>query len=55
MEHVSEEMQAEIDKRWSEMPEEWRSLPDDEVTACGMPLGLVHPEIYGPDNKTRPE
>jgi len=37
------------------IPEEWANLPDDETTPCGMPLHLVHPELYDKNNKLRPE
>ena len=30
-----------------------QQLPDDETTACGMPLHLVHPELYDENNKPR--
>ena len=53
MNHIDPEYQAEVDRLWASMPEEWRNLPDDEVTACGMPLGLVHPDIYDENNKPR--
>ncbi|ACP33523.1 hypothetical protein cauri_1930 [Corynebacterium aurimucosum ATCC 700975] len=53
MNHIDPEHQAEVDRLWASMPEEWRNLPDDEVTACGMPLGLVHPDIYDENNKPR--
>lgn len=36
-------------------PEEWKNLPDDQVTACGFPLGLVHPNIYDENNQPRSE
>lgn len=48
---IDPEIQAIVDARWAAMPEEWRNLPDDEVTACGMPLGLVHPDLYDENNQ----
>lgn len=51
--HIDPEIQAIVDARWAAMPEEWRNLPDDEVTACGIPLGLVHPDLYDENNQPR--
>lgn len=44
MEKIDPQHQAEVDRMWQSMPEEWRNLPDDETTACGMPLGIVYPD-----------
>lgn len=50
---IDPEIQAEVDRLWESMPEEWRNLPDGEVTACGMPRGLVYPDLYDENNKPR--
>lgn len=50
---IDPDIQTEIDAQWAAMPEEWRNLPDDEVTACGMPLGLVFPDLYDENNQPR--
>lgn len=34
-------------------PDEWKNLPDDQTSDCGVPLGLVHPEIYDENNQLR--
>lgn len=51
--HIDPEHQAEVDRIWQSMPEEWPNLPDDETTACGMPLGLADPEHYDENNQPR--
>lgn len=40
---IDPEHQAEVDRMWQSMPEEWRNLPDEETTACGIPLNIVYP------------
>lgn len=34
-------------------PEEWKGLPDDQVTPCGYPLGYVYPDLYDENNQPR--
>lgn len=53
MTYVDPEHQKEVDAYWNSLPKEWRDLPDDQTTVCGMPLGLVHPEIYDENNQPR--
>lgn len=38
---IDPQHQAEMDALWESMPEEWRNLPDDEVTACGVPYAVL--------------
>lgn len=35
---------------WHSLPEEWRNLPDDETTACGIPLSIVYPDGVDEDS-----
>ncbi|QNE90269.1 hypothetical protein H0194_04630 [Corynebacterium incognita] len=53
MKKSREQMAAEYEARWAAIDAEWDGLPDDETTACGMPLGVVHPELYDENNQLR--
>lgn len=50
MNHIAPEHQAEVDRIWHSLPEEWRNLPDDETTACGIPLSIVYPDGVDEDS-----